>query len=236
MEALTPIRITTCHVEPTQERFEHTNFYHVSVRDCPPYVPNNAHPLSWVREEPIQRFSDESVEWPPHPRSSSGDLLGAVVLIRSADNHYLFVRNGSLWGLPKGARHYREFTRLSSEVHRDPTVVFNFICLREDEGGIRNAQREVLEETGFELKREQLIEENQRNKHAYVRYVAHVPVRSDEYYEQVLRPQQDAGLVDHENDEIRWWSEEEVRTMLREPVHRRNMNYISYSFLRVHFT
>lgn len=233
MERFVPIQIETCLVEPINKTLQNTKFYNVVVDNCPPYVPvPERGPRRWIRQWPIMRYMDETVEWPPHPRDASGHLLGAVVLIQSTDNRFLLLRNNGLWGLPKGTRNYVEFTDLLKN-RKDNTFRFEGkIVLRTVETPEANAVRETLEETGIVVDPGQLIPINERNNHAYVRFLYRWGRDSATYGETLQRMR---GYMDHENDEIGWFTTAELRHLLSQHCvskRTRKINYVSFTFLQ----
>lgn len=231
MERFVPIQIKKCTVEPLNKVLQDTRFYNIVVDNCPPFIPlNDKH---WIRQWPIVRFVDESVEWPPHPRNDKGDLLGAVVLIKSIDNHYLLVRNNNLWGLPKGTRNYVEYTELL-ENRDDDTFCFDEVTLKTVESPQSNAIREVKEETGIQIDPDKLKCINERNPHGYVRFFYQVPFKSTDYGE-IIEKMIDS--MDHENDEVGWFTTDQIQDLLQKHTSKssftnRKLNYVSWSFLK----
>ena len=215
---------------------EQNEFFNVIVPDCPRYIQASDEPNTYLRENPIKREKYAAVtNWPVHPRNEHGNILGAIVAIVSVDRRILLVRNGKLWGLPKGARNYHEFIRMKSltdQVYRESghILMHGDICMDEDdaETACENVCRETLEETGIVIKPEKLkdlgVPEPAHSGYTWFYY------EHDEESKTYINIVSDA-VLDNENDELRWVSGEELDTMLLRHQGCKVFNHISYLFL-----
>ena len=221
-----------------------SRYYNIVVANCPRYVWNDAL-ASFVRSEPIRRHKYNKKEaakmkimWPPHPRNARGYVLGAVAILQCPDTQrILLVRNSSLWGLPKGGRNFKEHTVMRSEFveafnnnHPLPHFQLSHPWM-EEETALENVQREVREETGIDLTKEHVEECNEGNNHSYTRFYCKLSFPCRQYREVVERATHQ-GLIDHENDEIKWFSIQELQQMVINHYSNRQLNFISFSFLR----
>jgi 8-oxo-dGTP pyrophosphatase MutT (NUDIX family) len=216
---------------------ENVKYYNVVVRDCPPYVANPNVPNGFIRAAQIARLKHATLAgtglcWPDHPKDASGDHCGAIIILVSQDNKILILRNGALWGLPKGVRNYRKFHDLKSACHEQyvrtgKAPVFPPIVFDQVESPTENICRETLEETGIELKVENLIQ--WEGADAYTRFVCYLDFAADQYGEILAR-----NGTDYENDEIKWIDIKELQCMLL--THKSNrqikiFNHVTFLFL-----
>lgn len=231
MEKCIPIEIT--RVAHQQQIYDDMKIYNIFVQDCPPYVKKE--PCHFVREPPVSRYKKEKhIDWPLHPSDSKGHIRGAIVLIKSSDQKYLLLKNNQLWGCPKGARHYHEFNVLKKQVHEAALKGHEIpkfseeICFQNEETAEQNVMREATEETGL-LLNPQNLQVLPYNTHSYVRFTYNYEKPATEY-------QPDNSVIDHENDELKWFTAEEIQTMLSLHVKENYIfNYVSFLFLRDHF-
>jgi 8-oxo-dGTP pyrophosphatase MutT (NUDIX family) len=168
--------------------------------------------------------------------------MGAIIIIKSKDDKYLLVRNGKLWGLPKGVRHYKTFTQLQNVCNKTyletgEIPVFTEVVFDEEETAKENIIRETLEETGIVLDPDKIVEcSARRNQHPYIRFYYEADFTSYEYIK-VL----EQNGTDHENDEIMWQTETTILKLLsrhREASansNKRIFNHVTYSYLLSYF-
>lgn len=204
------------------------------------YISDPSNTDNYIRAMPVVRFKNEDVTWPEHPLNVNGKIQGAIIIIRSLDDKILLVRNGKLWGLPKGARNYTEFMNLKERtdnhfretreilIHKEAIFSNDLIESAED-----NACRETLEETGIIVDRALLqpIDSHYQinNYCAYDGFYYAYPKNTDDYYVDLLN-----NGTDHENDELSWVTIEELKQLLRD--HRSHnrpkvFNHITHGFL-----
>jgi len=165
-----------------------------------------------------------------------GKIFGAITIIVSLDHKLLLVRNGNLWGLPKGARNYRAFMdlKLLTESHYNKTgeiLIHDKLELVPEnmETAIENAYRETLEETGIKIDIDNLESYGTFNTEycAYDRFYYNFPYDAN-YHEILLKE----NVPDHENDELKWFNISTVADLLsiHNPVNK-IFNHITYKYL-----
>ncbi len=209
-------------------------YHNIMVLDSPKYIQNELRPDNYVREKAIVRLKDEDVQWPNHPEGPNGKILGAIILILSEDSKVLLVRNGRLWGLPKGARNYLEYLKLKTqtETHYAKTgeilqydrVTFNDQSIESAED---NICRETLEETGIIIDTDGL--RALPCVGSYTRFFYKFPYSSD-----VHKVYLDQNGTDYENDELLWVTLSHLERMMkihRDPYQNKMFNHITYIFL-----
>uniref|UniRef100_A0A6C0J7H3 Nudix hydrolase domain-containing protein n=1 Tax=viral metagenome TaxID=1070528 RepID=A0A6C0J7H3_9ZZZZ len=240
MEICIPIKIKNIKVNKHIGLIERENiqYYNIHVPDCPKYTQTHNNKYNYIRTNEIKRYTKENnILWPDHPENIQGNNLGAIIIIKSKDNRYLLVRNGDLWGLPKGARHYRTFTRLQKECMisykctGDIPIASNIIFDENDEETAEeNVIREIFEETGIILVSENLKVFTKNNKYAYTRFIYDVEFNAEEYIN-ILK----CTDIDHENDEILWLLEEEILLLMQKHKSKKIYNNISYYYMVSYF-
>jgi len=195
---------------------------------------------NFIRQTPVERYDDDCLCWPDHPLDITGRIQGAIAIIRSLDDHILLVRNRNLWGFPKGARNFSEFTRLKSltDMHYLTTghilthdqASFTYDSV---ESSIDNVCREVKEETG-------IIIDTKHLEPFKCRYAAHGSYCAyDGYLYKYPRLALDYVIdlqnngTDHENDELLWVTRDVLEHMYY--THRCNMdkifNHVTFGYL-----
>lgn len=191
---------------------------------------------SYYRTSQIHRQPDScNITWPDHPIDTNGRIQGAIVLIESLDNKFLLVRNGNLWGLPKGARNYISYLdcKYKTDDHYRSTreiLVHDSAVYSDAETPEDNACREVLEETGIIIDRELLrsIYEEQTNCYcSYDAFYYSYPKTASAHYDDLV-----TNGTDHENDELMWVTGEQLEVMLDGHVRSRVFNHVTYGLLR----
>jgi ADP-ribose pyrophosphatase YjhB (NUDIX family) len=231
-ETLDPILVKTLivdnsHATLPQGTYKNIKFWNVrtTVTPCPPFRWSSLH-QAFVRQARIARIANHdkhvqknSLTWPVHPtgtfyNSVLGEMktqqLGAIIAIQSSDNRILMVRNGRKWGLPKGARNFVEFSAaLKALAGSSDAMVLSTLVLQTPETAEENIMREVLEETGLVLEESRLrpvmLDRNRMHKHPYARFVYKLPHPSSHlFHGECIKAAFEAGLMDHENDEMRW--------------------------------
>lgn len=242
MEVFVPIKIKHVTIHQPLDVFtrENTEYYNVLVHDCPLYIQDPSNKNNYVRSSSIKRYHNENVQWPDHPLSPSGDNMGAIVIIKSTDDKYLLVRNGNLWGLPKGVCNYCEFTRLQNlcnKTYLDTGIipVFSDTIFDEVETPEENIIRETREETGIIINQENLFYYNKKlnHQHGYVRFYYYYEYTADEYINTLHQ-----NGTDHENDGLMWLTQYEILELLdkhRGEPSKRIFNRITYSYLTSYF-
>ena len=218
---------------------ENVKYYNVVVKNCPPYVANPDVTVKngFIRSEPITRLKHGSLAgtglcWPDHPKDACGDHCGAIIILVSLDNKILILRNGALWGLPKGVRNYSTFHEIKETCHQKyvttgETPVFPPIVFDRVETASENICRETLEETGIILDETNLIQ--WEGADAYTRFVYYLDFTADQYGEILVR-----NGTDYENDEIRWIDMAELNHLLlmhKSNRHVKVFNHVTYLFL-----
>lgn len=232
-----PIRIKSVIIHSSLGEIsrENTEYYNIIVDDCPKYIQNPRYKNSFIREKNIVRYKNDMVQWPDHPLNDLGENKGAIIIIKSIDNLILLVRNGKLWGFPKGARNYKGFAELKdkciSEYRETGCVpVFESIEFSEEESNLENVCRETLEETGIYINVMHLEQLDQSDHPAsYTRYYYETTFTSDEYFSLLQR-----NGTDHENDELLWVTSDELDEMLKR--HRKNkvFNHVTFNYIKSH--
>lgn len=225
------------------------HYHNVIVKDLQAvkYVPNPRRPGNYVRNRPITRYYDEDVTWPEHPLNIHGKIQGAIAIIRSLDNKILLVRNRTLWGLPKGARSYKNFLTVKDKTDQhyretEQILVHDSAAFEQSETAIENVCREVLEETGIIMDCDKLKEFNHRDNQsgsycAYDGFIYDYDQTSVDHYKDL----QTHG-TDHENDELLWVSYDELQQLFKThknkhgSVQKRVFNHVSYSYLDEYLT
>lgn len=230
MEECVPIEVKTVH--HFQQIYEDSKFYNILVRNCPPYIKKNTG--HYVRAQNIIRYvKEDNIDWPIHPKDDKDHIRGAIILIQSTDSKFLLIKNNGLWGCPKGARHYIEFNNLKTLVldalySNLPVPTFENIRFQEEESPVENVTRETLEETSIVLDPERLVQLVDHT-HSYNRFTYTLDVDSTSY-------EPNNFVIDHENDELKWFSQDEIKMMLSKHVKDNYIfNYVSYLFLRDRF-
>lgn len=243
-EQIVPIIVKHVTLETHLGLSEKTNqtYHNVLVKDLEEvkYVENERKEGNFIRKHPIVRSYDEHVQWPDHPLNINGQIQGAIAIIRSADDRVLLIRNRKLWGLPKGARNYREFISLKehTDAHfRDTGTVIEHehASFTSDncETSVENLCREVKEETGIIIDEHDLKPFKFRNTGSYCAYDGYYydyPKTSKEYISDL-----ENNGTDHENDELLWVTHRELEQLLR--MHRQNhrtnrmFNHVTFGYL-----
>ena len=243
-EKVVPIIIASVtletHLGILEKRNQH--YHNVTVTDLPhvKYVINPLCADNYLRHNTIARHYDEDVCWPDHPLNVNGKIQGAIAIIQSRDGKILLVRNRKLWGLPKGARNYYEFTKfknLTDNHYRDTGEIIEHETANftgdNVETSVENICREIQEETGI-IVDTTLLEQFKCRSHtstycAYDGYYYPYPRNTAEYVVDL-----DKNGTDHENDELLWVMEDELQQLLkthRHPSRPKVFNHITYSFL-----
>lgn len=232
MEISVPIVVK--HVNFKDSTIGTIHFQNIIVPNCPPYVSTDFRTYKRV----IERFNaNNDTTWPPHPTNEHGRILGSIVLIKSLDNMYLIVRNGNLWGLPKGARNYRSFLHckeITDKYYYETGNVFihEAISIDTPETSIDNVIRETLEETGIEINQQYLCtfiaDDNYYT--AYDRYVYEYQHTVQEYANGFVDR---SKYMDSENDVLMWISHEDLQQMVNDQTFNRvkKFNQVSLRFL-----
>lgn len=247
-EQVVPIIVKHVILETHLGMTEKTNqpYHNIIVQDLEAvkYVENEAREGNFIRKQPIIRNYDENVCWPDHPLNVNGQIQGAIAIIHSQDDRILLVRNRKLWGLPKGARNFRDLIRLkflTDKHYRQYGEVIEHVeahfTQADAETPAENLCREVREETGIVIDEQDLKPFKYRNQTgsycAYDGYYYEYPKTSKEY----LQDLQNNG-TDHENDELLWVTHKELEQLLRN--HRQNyrtssktrvFNHVTFGYL-----
>lgn len=234
-ETVVPIRINTVHIYTDLDTVTKNNvqYHNVLVPDCPSYVQNELRHNNYNRKQSIVRLQDDGrIQWPDHPTKPNGRIHGAIVLLLSSDNKILLVRNGKLWGLPKGARSYKEFLRIKKEtdehyLRTGKILQHDTVTFSESETALENACREVREETGIVLSEDDLTPVTELG--SYDRFYAELDYTCDQYNDILEK-----NGTDHENDELLWASMDQLIRMLkthRDPYQNKVFNHMTYNFL-----
>ena len=219
-------------------------YHNVMILNCDDivYVSNKKKKNSYVRTKPILRYYNEHVCWPEHPLNIEGKILGAIAIIISSDLKILLVRNRKLWGLPKGARNYTDFSKfktLTDEHYRKfgkimihDKAKFTF---EKTETSEENVIREIREETGIITNNSLLVKVDGNyaaNSYcSYDGYCYRYPKSSSDYADDLA-----SNGTDHENDELQWLDIDKIKDMLstHKTVYHKIFNHITYGFLN-HF-
>ncbi len=194
------------------------------------YIPSNKREDNYVRSNPILRYYNEKVCWPEHPLNVDGKIQGAIAIIKSSDDKILLVRNRKLWGLPKGARNYRDFTRLKTETDDHfrtygKILKHKFASFKncDAESAIENVCREITEETGIIVNVNYLTsfycEKGSNTYCSYDGFSYNYPKTASEHQIDLEK-----NGTDHENDELLWVSLAELNTMIND--HRSSFNKV----------
>lgn len=212
---------------------ENVHYYNIIVKNCPPYVLNPDKPDNYIRTEPIERIRDfKGINWPDHPKNIHGDYTGAIIVLESKDDKILLVRNGILWGLPKGVRNFTRFNQLKNECNEHyskhgQVPTFQEAEFTEIESSIDNICRETYEETGITLDPNKLITVD--DTCAYTKYYYKLDFDSSDYIDILNK-----HGTDHENDELLWVTKQELTSMvMRHRTFRqvKVFNHVTFSFL-----
>jgi 8-oxo-dGTP pyrophosphatase MutT (NUDIX family) len=243
-EQVIPVVIDKVIVENHLGKQEkHNQQYHnilVMNIDDVKYIENYPHEDNYIRTTPIVRCYDENVIWPDHPLNINGKIQGCIIIIKSTNNKILLVRNGKLWGLPKGARNYKDFMECKKQTdeyyrkHHD-ILIHETAVFTDDrtESPVENVCRETLEETGIIINTEYLeplLSHFQINNYcAYDGFCYMYPKDSTHHSEDLQQ-----NGTDHENDELLWVTIAELKRLLSN--HRSHnchkvFNHITYGFL-----
>ena len=210
------------------------HYYNIMVLNCPKYINNKTRPDNYIREKDIVRLKEDNVQWPNHPEGPNGKILGAIILILSKDNKVLLIKNGKLWGLPKGARNYLEYIKLKTQTEshyietgnilQHDTALFNADLIESAED---NICRETLEETGIVIDVDKL--QKLPYTGSYTRFYYVFPYNSDMHSEHL-----DKNGTDYENDELQWVNYTLLDRMMKihkDPYQNKMFNHVTYSFL-----
>ena len=243
MEEMVPIYIDTVKVNTKLGEVIRSNvqYFNIVVKNCPTYIPNPDIPDGFIRSSPITRYNisadvNRTWLWPEHPRDLRGDHTGAIIIIKSLDNKLLLLRNGHLWGLPKGVRNYTEFHLIKETCN---TEYFNTgvmpkidrcVTFKEDdvESPLDNIYRETLEETGIVLDKNKIVQVGPSDM-AYTRFLYKLNFNASDHYKHIVQ-----NGTDHENDEMKWITPEELQSMLLKHCSSRRtkvFNHVTYLFL-----
>jgi 8-oxo-dGTP pyrophosphatase MutT (NUDIX family) len=203
------------------------------------YVPSVKKENSYVRLNPILRYYNEKVCWPEHPLNVEGKMQGAIAIVKSSDDKILLVRNRKLWGLPKGARNYKDFTllkfltdehyRKTGKILRHKNASFKNT---DSETAIENVCREIMEETGIDVDVSLLTcfccEKGSNTYCSYDGFEYSYPKTVEEYESELQK-----NGTDHENDELLWVSKEKLTKMVDEHrgSYNKVFNHITIKFL-----
>jgi 8-oxo-dGTP pyrophosphatase MutT (NUDIX family) len=242
MEEMVPIYVShvKIHTRLGEISRENVQYFNIVVHNCPHYIPNPNLTDGYIRNAPITRYNisadvNRAWIWPEHPRDLRGDHTGAIIILKSLDNKILLVRNGHLWGLPKGVRNYNAFYEIKETCTKEyfktgimPTI--DSLLFQEDdvESPIDNIYRETLEETGIVLDKAKIFQVGPLDS-AYARFTYQLDFNAAEHYTHILR-----NGTDHENDEMKWIAPDELQKMLVQHCSsRRNkvFNHVTYLFL-----
>ncbi len=244
MEELIPICVDTVKIHTRLGETVRANvqYFNIIVRDCPPYIPNPDVKDGYIRSSPVKRFTiptERVWSWPDHPKDVHGDYTGAIIMLKSLDNKVLVLRNGNLWGLPKGVRNYKAFHALkeqSNECYFKNNVMpktDSIVCTEEEvESAEDNIYRETLEETGIMIDVNKLVQVGPMDA-AYTRFVYQLDFYACEHAKHILK-----NGTDHENDEMRWLTPEDLTqslTLHRSSRHTKVFNHVTYLFLNDRF-
>jgi 8-oxo-dGTP pyrophosphatase MutT (NUDIX family) len=234
MEIQVPIVVNNVHVKDCI--IGPINFQNIVVPNCPQYVIVDSDTPTYSRT--IQRINSGQMTWPPHPTNEYGRILGAIVLIKSIDDMYLLVKNGNLWGLPKGARNYPNFLKhkeITDKHYLDTGTVYvhEILTVTPPESSLDNVIREALEETGIVIDPTYLYEFTSDNSHytAYDRYVYEYPHTVREF---IANFDKQSKHMDSENDSLMWTSKENVFRMVQDQTrdrYKKLLNQVSLRFL-----
>ena len=240
IEISVPIIINTVTIENStgDDTVQHdVQYFNVYLEDCPPYIPSPVRQDTYIRSHPIRRSTVENVTWPIHSLNVHGVMQGAIIAIVSLDWKILMVRNGALWGLPKGARNYRTMMDLKAktelhyyktkEVYVHENADFR---LADAETAVENIYRETLEETGIKIDISKLETYGIADATycAYDRFYYNFPYEA-RYHRDML----DQNPADHENDEIAWFPLLEVAEMMvAHTGTNRIFNHVTVQYLR----
>lgn len=223
-------------------QIKHNQRYHNVMVKNPndiTYVPSGKKENNYVRLNPILRYYNENVCWPEHPLNVDGKIQGAIAIIKSSDDKILLVRNRKLWGLPKGARNYNDFTRLKAltdshfrktgKILKHKSASFKNV---DSETAIDNVCREIAEETGINVDVSLLTcfycEKGSNTYCSYDGFAYNYPKTSSEYELELNK-----NGTDHENDELLWVSKSELDAMISEHrgTYNKVFNHITVKFL-----
>ena len=244
MEELIPICVDTVKIHTKLSEKVRTNveYFNIVVLNCPPYIPNPEVKNGYIRAYPIKRFAipaERTWLWPDHPKDVRGDHTGAIIILKSLDNKILLLRNGSLWGLPKGVRNYKMFHTLkerSNESYIKNSIMPKTDCIvfteDEVESAEENIYRETLEETGIMIDVNKLVQVGPMDA-AYTRFIYQLDFNAFEHFKHILE-----NGTDHENDEMRWITPEELTQSLilhRSTRHSKVFNHVTYLFISDRF-
>ena len=248
MEEFIPINVEKIKIiNGLQSRERHNiSYYNVIVKQCPPFIKTEKQD-NYIRASPIKRLifttlaNQEDVfikSWPDHPRDSFNELIGAIIILKTLDEKILLVRNGSLWGLPKGARNYNAFLEIKNITMQHYLTTNDIFTIKECEfneieSADDNICRETYEETGIKLDRDKLNLFNEKQICAYTRYYYNLDFEAS-YYIEILKE----NGTDHENDELSWISLKDLQEMLFKHSkyrHSKIFNHVTYSYLVKYF-
>ena len=241
-EIIVPIIIKDVTVSTDMGLIHRLNVHYVNTlvknQSAIVYVPVEGTPDNYIRKTAIQRDNREDVTWPDHPRNVNGKIQGGIAVINSLDNKILLVRNHRLWGLPKGARNYTEYTDLkhiTDKHYRQTGEIYqhNSVAFATAETSLENICRETLEETGIIIDPSLLHPLNFSHRiSSYCAYDAY----HYEYPHPAVQHLKDlqANGTDHENDELLWVTRADLKEMLvkhRKPYCSKVFNHITFWLL-----
>jgi 8-oxo-dGTP pyrophosphatase MutT (NUDIX family) len=238
-ELIVPVIIKNVRIDTPLGQLEKVDrhYFNVIVQDLHAirYVPGPREG-NYIRQKSVIRYYNEDVCWPDHPLSISGQIQGAISIIRSTDNRILLVRNRNLWGLPKGARNYREFLRLkgltedhylkTGKILEHPQASFTY---DDSETSVENLCREVKEETGITIDKSRLAPFKYRNSSSYCAYDGYFYDYPRTAAEHII--DLDANGTDHENDELLWVTHEKLQDLLHDHLRSRVFNHVTFGYL-----
>ena len=204
-------------------------YHNVLVPSLPNYIPDPVAVDTYVRSAPINRLQTEHVQWPDHPTMPNGKNTGAIVFIMSADDKVLLLRNGRMWGFPKGARNYKEFLRLKALTDQAfwngcATPIHDSVSFSDVETPEENAIREIQEETGIIMDPARLTRWGEA---PYTKFLYAFPHPAAMHRDILV-----ANGTDHENDEMKWVTNAELMNMMEQHAQSdRVFNHITYRYL-----
>jgi 8-oxo-dGTP pyrophosphatase MutT (NUDIX family) len=225
MEVIVPIVVKHFHIQSCTTGA--VQFYNTVVSNCIPYTKIDV----GTYKRNIQRsIINEYVTWPPHPMNQYNRIFGSIVLIKSKDDMYLLIRNGNLWGLPKGARNYHSYIQckaITDKHYLDTGDIYihESLTISNAESNIDNAIRETMEETSIVIDPNYLVEyqSDDISYTAYERYVYYYQHTVSEFDDTF-----DQSNMDSENDMLQWFSLVDLKQMIKQ---KKLFNQVSIRFL-----
>jgi 8-oxo-dGTP pyrophosphatase MutT (NUDIX family) len=258
-EIYAPIKISELYINDMDMTIQNVEFFNVVcvqkkgtilVQDLDSLKYKKISDTNYVRDPPITRYSTKEAYWPINPGVTVSTKFvdnkpilnrnnkGAIIIIRSMDEHYLLVCCNNLWGLPKGARAYRAFLTIKdiTDKHYLSTgnahdIVHGKTVFDEEETSEENIRRETREETGIIIPLEDSKLEKYPGGGLYDRFTYRYPKTIKEYENDLL-----VNGVDHENDALKWVNRKDLLTMIKNhlPPENKVFNATSFQFL-VHY-